>query len=183
MIRLTILRDKKMKSLKYLMATLIIFAAVPALAQPPMLPMGGLDGGPMREKVRERIRTMKIWKLTEDVGLTSQQSEQFFPIYNKYQKALDDIEAKRADIIDRLDTLANNPGSSDKEINNAMAALYDIPRQMMAERDKFLKDISGILPLQQQAKLVVFEERFKQQLQEFIRDIRHGNDRGAGIGN
>jgi hypothetical protein len=126
---------------------------------------------------------MKIWKLTEDVGLTSQQSEQFFPVYNKYQKALDDIEAKRADLIDRLETLANNPGSSDKEINEAMAALNDIPRQMIAERDKFLKDISVILPLQQQAKLAVFEERFKQQLQEFIRDIRRGNERGAGMGN
>jgi hypothetical protein len=184
MIRLTILKDKKMKALKYVMMVLILLITVPALAQPPMLPMGGPGGsGPMREKVRERIRTMKIWKLSEDVGLTAQQSEQFFPIYNKYQKALDDIEAKRADIIDRLDTLANNPGSSDKEINNAMAALYDIPRQMMAERDKFIKDISGILPLQQQAKLAVFEERFKQQLQEFIRDIRRGNERGAGMGN
>jgi hypothetical protein len=59
-----------------------------------------------------------------------------------------------------------------------MAAVNDIPRQMLAEREKFLKDISTVLPLQQQAKLAVFEERFKQRLQEFIRDMRQDNKGG-----
>lgn len=170
-----------MRFIKYLVAFLVLTAAAVTLAQPP--PPMGPEGGPMREKVRERIHTMKIWKLTEEVGLTSEQSEKFFPVYNKYQKALEDLESKRADLVDRLENLTNATGSSDKDINDAMAALNDIPRQMLVERDKFQKDISVILPLQQQAKLAVFEERFKQRLQEFIRDIRQQYRGGRGMGN
>lgn len=170
-----------MKLNKYLIGLLVIVSAAMAAAQPP--PMGpGPMGGPMRAKVRERIQTMKVWKLTEAVGLTSEQSEKFFPVYNKYQKALEDIDFKRIDLVDRLEKLSNTPGASDKEINDAMAALNDIPRQTLAERDKFAKDVSPILSLSQQAKLAVFEERFKQQLQQFIREIRREYDRGGPMG-
>jgi Spy/CpxP family protein refolding chaperone len=167
-----------MKFIKYLIAFLVMSSAAVTLAQPP--PPMGPEGGPMREKVRERIHTMKIWKLTEEVGLTSEQSEKFFPVYNKYQKALEDLESKRADLVDRLEQLTNASGSSDKQISEAMAALNDIPRQILVERDKFIVDISNILPLEQQAKLAVFEERFKQRLQEFIRDIRQQH-KGRGM--
>ena len=166
-----------MKLVKYFIMALMIVSAGVSLAQPGPPPMGP-EGGPMREKLRERINTMKIWKLTEEVGLTSQQSEKFFPIYNKFQKAMDDIEMKRGELVDRLESLADSQNSSDKDIIEALTAVNDIPRQMLAERGKFLKDISTILPLQQQAKLAVFEERFKQRLQEFIRDMRQDNKGG-----
>lgn len=166
-----------MKITKYLVMAIMIVSAGVTLAQPGPPPMGP-EGGPMREKLRERINTMKVWKLTEEVGLTPQQSEKFFPIYNKFQKAMDDIEMKRGELVDRLESLADSQSASNKDIAEAMAAVNDIPRQMLAERDKFIKDISTVLPLQQQAKLAVFEERFKQRLQEFIRDMRQDNRGG-----
>jgi hypothetical protein len=169
-----------MKPGKYLMAFAVLAWTGITLAQPP--PPMGPGGGPMRERVRERIQTMKIWKLTEAVGLTPQQSEQFFPIYNKYQKALEDLESRRIDLVNSLERLAGDPKTSEKVIGDTMAALNDIPRQVLAERDKFLKDISPILPLQQQAKLAVFEERFKQQLQQFIREIRREYNRSPRMG-
>ncbi len=174
-----------MRSAKYLIALVVLVSAVALQAQPPppMGPMGGPMGGPMRERVRERIRTMKVWKLTEYVGLTAEQSEKFFPIYNKYQKALDEIDSKRMDLVDRLGKLVDTTGASDKDIEIAMAALNDIPNQIISEREKFFKEISPILPLEQQAKLAVFEERFKQQLQQFIREIRRDDNRGGGMRN
>jgi Spy/CpxP family protein refolding chaperone len=168
-----------MKLGEYLMALAVLASAGAISAQPP--PMGP-GGGPMRERVRERIQTMKIWKLTEAVGLTSKQSEQFFPIYNRYQKALEDLEFRRGQLVDQLERLVGNSNSSDEEISDTMAALNDIPRQILAERDKFFKDISPILPLEQQGKLAVFEERFKQQLQQFIREVRREYNRNPGMG-
>ncbi len=172
-----------MRFAKYLATLIVLVSATTLQAQPPppMGPMGGPMGGPMRERVRERIRTMKVWKLTEYVGLTSEQSEKFFPIYNKYQTTLEDIEAKKMDLVDRLGKLVDTTGASNREIENAMAELNDIPNQMISERDKFFKEVSPILPLEQQAKLAVFEERFKQQLQQFIREIRRDDNRGGGM--
>src|SRR5512143_1239838 len=123
-----------MRFAKYLIALVVLVSAATLRAQPPP-PMGPM-GGPMRERVRERIRTMKVWKLTEYVGLTSEQSEKFFPIYNKYQNALDEIDVRRMDLVDRLGKLVDTTGASNRDIENAMAALNDIPNQVISERDR-----------------------------------------------
>jgi Spy/CpxP family protein refolding chaperone len=159
--------------------TILIFVAAigSAAAQPPPSP----EGGPMREQLREKIRTMKIWKLTEEVGLTPEQSEKFFPVYNKHEKALEEIEIRRNELTDRLERMTNSSEASDKEIAELTVELSDIPRAILAERDRFMKEIAAILPVRQQAKLMVFEERFKQRLQEFIRDIRR-QGRGPRMG-
>jgi Spy/CpxP family protein refolding chaperone len=170
-----------MKTGKYLMALMVLTWSGVVVAQPP--PPMGPRGAQMRQRVQERIQTMKIWKLTEAVGLTPEQSQQFFPIYNKHQKAMEDLESKRMELVDRLEHLANDTNLSEKEISDTMAALNDIPRQVQAERDKFNMEISPILPLQQRAKLAVFEERFKQQLQQFIREIRREYNNGPRMGN
>jgi hypothetical protein len=162
---------------------LLIFAGI-AFAQPPMGPPGGFggpEGGPMRERLRQRLETMKIWKLTEAVGLTSEQSEKFFPLYNKHQKAMETIENKRFELVNRLDTLSNDPNSSDQKLNEIIGQLSDIPQQVSAERERFFKEISSMLSKRQQAKLIVFEERFRQQLQDFIRDVRREH-RGVDAG-
>jgi hypothetical protein len=160
----------KTRLIKYSLLTAVLLAVNLSIAQPPP---DSFENGPMREKVRDRIRTMKIWKLTEAVGLTTEQSEKFFPIYNKYQQKIDAIMHDRDRLLDKLEMLTNQNGASDKDVLDAMAQLKDIPDQMTVERERFLKEVTPILSLNQQAKLMVFEERFMQRLQEFVRDIRH----------
>ena len=173
----------KRQTTKGLVIALLILFAGAASAQGPMGGgpggrFGGPDSGPMRERLRQRVETMKIWKLTEAVGLTSEQSEKFFPLYNKHQQEMDKIDDRRFELINRLDTLVNDPKSSDQKIDEIVGQLNDIPQQMSAERSRFFKDVSSVLSERQQAKLIVFEERFRQQLQDFIRDVRreHGDD-------
>jgi len=161
-------------------ATIFVFAmASAAIAQPPP-PFE--ESGPMRKQIREKIQTMKIWKLTEDVGLTPEQSEKFFPVYNKHQKNLEELDKKRGGLIDRLEIMADSSGASDREMTEAMRQLDEIPGKIMEERNRFMKEINSILPLKQQVKLMVFEERFRQRLQQFVRDVRH-EGQGRGMGN
>lgn len=167
----------------FILLIILIFTGR-AFAQPPMGPPGGFgspEGGPMRERLRQRLETMKIWKLTEAVGLTSEQSEKFFPLYNKHQKAMEAIENRRIELVNRLDTLSDDPNSSDQKINEIIGQLSDIPQQVSAERERFFKEISSLLSERQQAKLIVFEERFRQQLQDFIRNVRRER-RGDNMG-
>jgi len=171
---------KSMKLVRNLMLTMLFCGAV-AWAQPKG-PGPGPDDGPTRERIRERIKTMKVWKLTEEVGLTPEQSEKFFPIYNRYQKNVDDLEFRRVQMIDRLERLANDSAASDKEIAELSGTLENFPKQILEERDRLFRDVSSILTERQQAKLIVFEERFKQRLQQFVREIRR-DFRGGGMDN
>ncbi|OGC93476.1 MAG: hypothetical protein A2W25_05680 [candidate division Zixibacteria bacterium RBG_16_53_22] len=155
-----------------ILLVLLALAASVAAQPPPPLPE---EGGPMRKQIREKIQTMKIWRLTEEVGLSPEQSEKFFPIYNRHQKALEELDARRNELVSTLERMSNNAEVSDKEISETTRQLEEIPGKIIEERRKFMKEIGAVLPLRQQAKLMVFEERFRQRLQEFIRDIRRGN--------
>ncbi len=155
---------------------LIMLMAATVLAQP------GPPGGPMRERIREKVKTIKVWRLTEVVGLTPEQSEKFFPIYNKHQDAIEALEMRKNEITDKLDRLANDSNSSDQEIVESTKQLIDLGRQSMVEREKLFNDISGVLSQKQMAKWLVFEERFKQRMQEIIQDIRR-DFKGGGMRN
>lgn len=146
--------------------------AASAIAQPPPPPFE--EELPMRKQIRDKIKTMKIWKLTEEVGLSPEQSEKFFPVYNKHQKALEELDAKREDLVKRLERMTNAADVPDKDITETIRQLDEMPGKIFEERSRFMKEIGPILPIRQQAKLMVFEERFRQRLQEFIRDIRRG---------
>jgi hypothetical protein len=126
----------------------------------------------MREQIKERIKTIKIWRLTEAVELTSGQSEKFFPIYNGFQDALDSLEREKQETLQQLDTMTRDPETSDKDIRSLIAEVGEFDNRSAEIQKKFFDDILKVISTRQLGKLLVFEENFKRRLQETIRDIR-----------
>ena len=135
-------------------------------------PGPGPGAGPMREQIKERIKTIKIWRLTEAVELTSEQSEKFFPIYNAFQDALDGLEREKQETLQQLDTMTRDPEASDKDIRNLIAEVGEFDNRSAEIQKKFFGDVLQVISTRQLGKLLVFEENFKRRLQETIRDIR-----------
>ncbi len=156
------------------MRTIRYFIAILMLSSPAVLsqPEPGPGPGPMREKIRQRIRTIKIWQLTEAVGLTPEQSERFFPVYNKHQEVLRNLEREQQEAFRRLNSLTDDPEASDDDVNKAMTEIDDFVRRSMEMRQDYMEEVSTVLSLRQQGKLLVFEEMFKKRLQKTIEDIR-----------
>ena len=48
------------------------------------------DGG----KRYERMEMMMVWRLTDDLELTTEQAEKFFPRFRKHREAMDEIRKK-----------------------------------------------------------------------------------------
>ena len=161
-----------MRAVRYFIVILILSSQV-ALSQPGP----GSGPGPMREKIRQRIKTIKIWQLTDAVGLTPEQSEKFFPIYNKHQEAMQNLEREKQEALKRLNSLTDDPDASDDDINKSMMGISNFTRQSMEIRQDYMKEVSTVLSLRQQGKLLAFEEMFKKRMQKIIEDIR-GDFRG-----
>jgi len=156
-----------MKIVKSVMAILILVFSAQVFAQP------GPNGDPrMRERMKERIKTIKIWKLTEEVDLTSDQSERFFPVYKDFQKALMELEEKRFRLVRELDELSNGEDVTDQALKDKMNDIESIHDDHKKLHSDFINDIGSILSVKQQARLLIFEERFKNRMQETINDIR-----------
>ncbi len=157
------------------MKTIRYFIAILMLSSPAVLsqPGPGPGQGPMREKTRQRIRTIKIWQLTKAVGLTPEQSEKFFPIYNKHQEAMQNLRMEKQEALKRLNSLTEDPQASDDDISKAMKEIIDdFARRSIEMRQDYMKEVSTVMWSRQQGKLLVFEENFQRKLQEIMRDIR-----------
>lgn len=167
--------------MRLLRILIILLMVSPAFAQPGSGMGHGREGGPMREKIREKIQMIKIWRLTEAVGLTTEQSEKFFPVYNQHQKGMEDFERGKREILDRIKSLTDDSNSSDEEIGAAVKEFKEHHRKLAELRELFLNDVSKILSVRQRGELVVFEEEFRKNMRRMIEDIRrefrggHGN--------
>jgi len=166
-----------MKSIKLMIIAMVIGLFSLTMAQeffdgpPPM--------GPKRKQVEERIKTVKIWKLTEELDLTTEQSQAFFPIYNKFDEDRKNMEEERMQLMMELRELTAQEKPDEKKVIEMLNKFDEFDTRIKEQRAKFRKDIEGILTVTQIGRLYVFEMNFMHQMREIIQDARrgmHGND-------
>lgn len=152
-------------------ALLVLLLAGTALAQP------RAPAQDRREVVKKKIRAMRAYTLTEELGLDEQAAAKLFPILARWDDVTDKLLQQRVDIQRRLATTIDAK-QLDKVIDEAVAnqkAFWDL-------EDKRLAELRKVLSPQQTAKLLVvlpaFERKIQNQLRRAIARQR-GATRGA----
>ena len=166
-----------MKLFKILAITLIMGFSSSVMAQgwfnePPPDDNAPFGKGPRHEKIRKRIETIKIWKLTEKLDLTSEQSEKFFPIYNRFEADRDSVLDEKFTAFGKLDSLLKLEDPPEKDIFAALDKLDSFEGKVQGLRKKFRNDLKGILTTKQLGELYVFEMHFMREIRQIIRDAR-----------
>ena len=128
---------------------------------------------------REKIESLEKIKLLETLDLDEETAIKFFARRNEHKekiKALmNEQDAQYQKIDDKLSTLTNE---NDPELKKMIDKYLSINQKMDDERKRFFDSLSDILTLKQQAKLAIFEKRFRQE----IRDILfHRPPKGRGM--
>lgn len=118
-----------------------------------------------QHKNRERIKSLKVSFITEKLDLTEQEAQQFWPIYNEYEKqyyAIRYIESReiRKEIRESLDTL------NDKKANALLARLEKAEVEKHNARMEFSKQLSKILSPKKIILLKIAEDDFKKKMLE-----------------
>ena len=119
-----------------------------------------------RKEMSEKIKASKIAFITEQVKLTPEEAEKFWPVYNE-------MEAKKEDIthnlMDRFRGKEERPEPTDDEaleIMNQRLSLEEKLLDLKAEyQEKFLDILSPVKIL----KLYEAEDKFRRQLMERFR--------------
>ena len=159
-----------MKTLKIIVILISLSLTSEAFSQP--FHGGPPLNGPRREQIRKRINTIKIWKMTEELNLSEQQSEKFFPIYNTFESKRKEAEDQRFDLLRILDDLTLEENPSETEIYKLIDQLENIDQQMVNNRVEFKNKLKEILTTRQIGRLFVFEIKFQRQIQNIIRDVK-----------
>ncbi len=124
------------------------------------------DRGPSQE----RMEMMMTWKLTEDLSLTPEQADKFFPLMRVHRENVEKIDNE---ILSETRILRNKVKDgkeiSDSDISKIIDKVHELEKRKIDERIKFMKDLESVLDITQRAKFITFKNRFTQDLREQIR--------------
>ena len=129
-----------------------------------------VNANPMQQK---RMEMMMVWKLTEDLKLTPEQADKFFPRMRAHRENMaiidKDIRETVKDIRKKVDRGDN---ISDKEFDVVYGKVTELEMEKINEKIRFMDEMKGILNNAQRVKLAIFKERFTREIQERIKNQR-----------
>lgn len=140
-------------------SALILAAAFTADAQPN--PQNGW---------KERMESVKIAFLTTEIGLTPEEAQKFWPIYNSVNEELDKAVYSTFSSYMELEK-AINENKSEKEITKCLDRYLDALKSQDEIRNESVAKYRKILSDTKVAKVFVAEEKFRRQ---HIRMLQHG---------
>jgi Spy/CpxP family protein refolding chaperone len=155
----------------------LLFPGV-VLAQRPPLRHGDPQERPgERERIRENIETLRMWKLLEALDLSSEQSTQFLAVLKDLQDAKKAFEERRREHLSELEAALESEKTDERKLKEALNGLESARKQFQADMENFMERSKAMLTLEQRARMHLFEERFERRLKETIHRMREKGSR------
>ncbi len=121
---------------------------------------------------RERIKTLKVAFITEQLNLSREEAQLFWPVYNAHEQKIADIRKKeRQQFGGRL---ANLSQTSPKEAEVMVATYAKLQSEKHAVEQDFIADLKEVIPALKIIKLFRAEESFKKRLLQQYQKRRGG---------
>jgi len=149
--------------------TTSVLLALLMIALTPSVSFAQRDRGPNPEKLRERISDLRKVKLLDVLDLQGEQVEKFFAVYNSFENKIESAkEAVDRSSRDLQKAIGND--ASDAELQRLTKDLRDKIKGIEQLIEDRFDESRKVLTTQQYAQYVVFEARFREELQQMILD-------------
>jgi len=119
---------------------------------------------------RERIEALRIWKMTEFLQLTAQQSETFFPRLREMETQIQAERQKQRRILHRIQTLIDSPATkiTKSEVQKLAGEIAATEHAIIQRKEKFISETDKILTPEQQLRYLLFETQFRNRLARLL---------------
>jgi len=135
--------------------------------------------GPMDPARREQMEALRIWKMTEFLELSTEQSAQFFPRLKEFEDFIRENQDKQRDIMTAIYQSLKDKDytASEKDVKKYARQLADLEKEILDRKEAFIISIGDVLTEEQQLRFIVFDNRFRNRLMRSIYQP-HGPARG-----
>jgi Spy/CpxP family protein refolding chaperone len=134
-----------------------------------------------RAKVRQRIRALRAWRLTEALDLDEATAGKLFPILSRYDNKLSIISQEGSKLRRELRKLVRKGGTG-SQFDKLIDKLVAQQKKMWKLQERRFADVRKVLTPEQAAKIMVLlpeiDRRIQQQIRQAMRKAR--KDRKAG---
>lgn len=108
----------------------------------------------------EKVKAARVAFLTNELNLSSEEAQAFWPVYNQAQAEKDEAYAKvREAYRSMMDAVKE--GKSDKEVANLLKAYLKASKVPSEIDEEYAPEYLKVLPASKVAKLYVSEEKFR----------------------
>lgn len=109
---------------------------------------------------REKMRSEKIAFITSEVGITPEEAQVFWPVYNESHSRM---MAARDEMFRTYKALCDGveAGKDAPETERLLKAYIDARENMAVLESSFLEDYRKVLPVEKVAKVYLAEEKFR----------------------
>lgn len=131
----------------------MVLTGIAATAQPQQ---------PIKTDWQERMQSGKIAFLTMEIGLTADEAQKFWPIYNAVNEEQD--KATYETVVSYMELeKAISENKSDKEVSKCLEKYLAAMNKQNQIRSESVEKYKKILPERKVAKIFVAEEKFRRQ--------------------
>jgi len=124
----------------------------------------------LTKKRWERIRMLRMYKLIEFLDLNEEDSARFLPLLKQFEKKQEVFRERQRELSQQLKKAVDSETITEKELKKLHKEYLDQERKTQKPRDEFRKKASEILTIKQQIKLDIFDQHFRENIKEILRD-------------
>jgi Spy/CpxP family protein refolding chaperone len=150
--------------------TLSAVAPAVAIAQP----RG--DQQALRQQVRERVRTMIVWRLTEALGLDAATAQRFFPVLNQYEDRIAPLHQSQGARMRELRAQIDSGRADVGRVNQLLDEMAATRAQVVALEAERIRELRRVLSPVQSAKLVMALPQIERELHQHVRKAMNLRD-------
>ena len=123
-------------------------------------------------------KAMGVWKITEELELTENQAEKFFPKFRTHQDAVDKLREEQKESLKSIhESLKDGKDVSDEDLAAAIKAFQKIEASKVSSRVDFIESLEGVLTTSQRAKLMLAPDKMRREAKENIKEHKKSRQR------
>ena len=125
------------------------------------------DGG----KRSERMEMMMVWRLTDDLELTTEQAEKFFPRFRKHREAMDEIRKKERALGKGLKKkLKKEENIAVDDVKETVKKITELKKSSLDLESEFLLGMDDLLSTRQLANLGLFKHKMMKDVRSELKE-------------
>jgi len=130
------------------------------------------DWSERRARHEERIGLFRLWRVMEELDLSDEQVDKFFPLMRQMMKRDQELAKEKRELLKTLREELEREKLSETELKRLMNEIKDQARLAWQERKKSLDKFNGLLTVKQQARLLLSMNKVEKDIWESIARVR-----------
>lgn len=130
------------------------------------------EGKDPRDKTRERIHMIKMWKMTEALKLDREGAVRFFAVNNQYEETKRRLWRDFHEDTQRLRNLMRDMNPPERELRDLLARIKGRKKEINDLSNRQMEDEMNLMRPEQQARYILFQIDFRREMEDLIREVR-----------